>query len=139
MARISWKTWPLVEVDVVGSRDQDGLEAMLGALAGGLDRGEPFAVIVTLDAAAARAHAYREGGGVELRKQHWLRMVRFALARRCRGIAYVICSSELVAGQTRALSASRRAFGCPAEAFDSAAAARAWVRGRLAGAASLTA
>jgi hypothetical protein len=126
MTRCSWHGRSLGRVEISPEHDEDDAVAVLDALAEGLERDEPFALLVVMPQNAPSGHQRRDP-----ERMAWLKRARPSIAARCRGMAYVLPGDEIRAVAPPADVASRL-FGCAVASCDDEPTARAWIEDRIA-------
>lgn len=126
MYETSFAAWPLVRVRVDPPADPADVTALFDALTAGLERGEPFALVLAL-----RVPRPRGGARDALDQIRWIKRHRATIAARCAGIA-VVADGPLLAAGARTLGAAERFLGCPARGFADDGPATAWARERIA-------
>ncbi|MEU4657828.1 hypothetical protein AB0G32_28530 [Streptomyces sp. NPDC023723] len=121
-----WDHWPLVEVHGETASKAEHHAAVLDALRIALDRVEPFALVVVQPTVAKDEPMRAPKSGLV----RFLRTHRAQMGERCRGVA-IVADPSVLRRAGRLVKAAPLILGCPAAAFDRAAAARDWADGRL--------
>jgi hypothetical protein len=114
--------WPVVEVAV---SDAETLDLAVGELEEIVAAEQPFALLVSGPATLAAWERLLWGAPHARRR---LRRLRPALGTWCRGTAHVVADD---AEAPAALRLAGLSWGCAAQAFTDAPAARSWLRGSL--------
>lgn len=120
------RSWPLVEVDAAELSIPEAQRLVGDALQVAIGRGEPFAAIVHMPAAAP---GNRKIAGVAERIR-MLKRLRPGLGTWCRGLAFVV-SADARQQHARTIRSGDKLWGCPTLAVDDQAAAHAWALARL--------
>lgn len=117
--------WPLVVLDVSALEPSAGARRVGEVLTAALERGEPFAAVLTMPEGRPRRLA---GAGERVRL---LKSLRPGLRDRCAGLAFVVSVEAQRAG-AKAIRAGAKLWGCPTTATHDPDVALGWARQRLA-------
>lgn len=123
--------WPLVRLDIAGLAPTEGGRVMTDVLTEAASHREWFAAVIQMPSTTERPKGI---GGVG-EKVRMLKQLRPRLKETCRGLAFVL-SAEAQAANAKSIGAGAKLWGCPTFATDDVAAATAWARAQLAGAAA---
>jgi hypothetical protein len=121
-----WDHWPLVEVRGETASKGEHHAAVLEALETALGRQEPFALVVVQPSTAPDESMRAPRTGLV----RFLRTNRKEMGTFCRGVA-IVADPAILRRAGKLAKAAPLILGCPAAAFDEAAAARDWVNSRL--------
>ncbi|AJC62138.1 hypothetical protein [Streptomyces sp. 769] len=123
-----WNDWPLVAVHARDESPHDTREAIIAMLRVAVQSEQAFSAVV--DMSQLRPEEPARGDVRVAEQARAVKELRPALARNCRGLAFVV--PPAVPGGTEARNASERFWGCPVATVHDAEVATDWVRERLA-------
>jgi hypothetical protein len=121
-----WDDWPLVQIRIGDTPEDEIPDVVWQALRAALDRNETFAAVVEMPTVASRRGRIRDAA----RRVRMVKQLRPGLAERCRGLAFVMPAEALRENEKTIRSASK-IWGCPTTAVDDFTQGREWARGRL--------